>query len=88
MTEADKISLILYRLDELKEDMGQFREEVRSWHDDHEARLRAIEGQPKLGPPVGRGYYRNHGKEFWTSLVAFATALAAFATAFWKAVKP
>ena len=82
MTDADKMDLVLYRLDELKEDLGEFRADVKAWQDDHETRLRSLE---KHNPQSSSSGQASHSREYWASIVAFATALAAFATAFWKA---
>lgn len=67
--------LILYRLNELREDIGNLRSDVRTWHNDHEERLREIERKPRNGS----------GKQFWTSIVALAMSFVAFAASIWKA---
>lgn len=68
---SEREDLILYRLDELKEDFNALRQEIRERHNDHEQRIRKLESAPRNGKRY----------EFWASIVALASSIIAMAMA-------
>lgn len=70
---AEKDDLIMYRLDELKEDIGKLSGDVNKVLGDHEQRIRALE----MGRPRANGERR----KFWVSVIALAGAIVTVAAA-------
>jgi hypothetical protein len=71
---GEKDDLIIYRLDELKEDIRKLDDNVNKVLEDHEQRIRALEmGRPRAS--------NGERRKFWVSVIALAAAIVTVAAA-------
>ncbi len=72
---SERDDLIIYRLDELKEDIRKLDAGVTKVLEDHEQRIRALE----MGRP--RASSNGERRKFWVSVIALAAAIVTVAAA-------